>query len=89
MRTSKTNICIAETRDERKNTMRTGWENVGGEWIFTNGTAPAKEGWIEYGGKWYFMENGGVAARDKWVDGGRFYVGEDGAWDGGKQEHAV
>ena len=61
--------------------MRVGWERVGGEWYFTNGTAAPKVGWVQVGNDWYYLHPSGFAARNEWVgDGNAFYVGENGAW---------
>lgn len=59
--------------------MRVGWEQVGGEWYLTNGTAAPKVGWVQVGSDWYYLHPSGFAARNEWIDNS-FYVGENGAW---------
>lgn len=59
--------------------MKTGWQQLGGQWYYLNGSGEMTTGWQAVGGRWYYMGSNGVMYANTWTPDGR-YVDGSGAW---------
>jgi hypothetical protein len=59
--------------NSKGNDYSVGWEQVGGNWFYFDGSGYMKTGWLQDGGKWYYLTPNGNMATGWLQDGNKWY----------------
>ena len=58
--------------------MAKGWQKIGRNWFYFNGSGHMLTGWQKIGVNWFYFKNSGAMAANEKI--GTYYVNASGAW---------